>query len=655
MSVFKYSIYIVFILSLFALACTNKPKASNDEELTQAEAEKKINELGEQCWNLRLKSSDSASVFGERALSLAQKYNITEPVPRISNYLGVVYIHCLHKERFSVRFFHQALETGIQLKDSVQIAYAYNNLGDTYLLNENVPISILYGEKSLQLFEQLNNLRGIAYAYVNLGIAHRIGKNYKQSNYYFKLGKNIREKNGDKVGLASLFFEIGRNYLEQNKLDSAMIYFQDSYQKHIVLENEIYQAYCLNGIANIYYKSDQFDTAISYFNKSIELNQKKSHYYGLTDNYNGLALVFAKQNKKAKGETALNMAMEMSNIVGLSNKTLFTHQNFAKFYQILSDYEHASNSLVQFIQLYDSILDVQQVATLEELQNNFSVRQNLLSVQNELASNKSERIYLLIIIALLLILFSLGYMRLRANHRLNKQLKQINILKDKMFSVISHDLKSPFNSLLGFSNLLKEELEKNNYNNIKTYSEIIHRKSEESLKLLTNLLTWSQSQTGRIIFNPQNQSIDKLFKELKDFFEIDALNNEIVLSFTNSISQNVKYDTDILRIVLVNLISNSMKYTDQKGLIKVSASKTESQIILKVVDTGIGISNSTLQNLFKSSQMIQSVEGLRKEHGTGLGLLIVSELVQIHMGQIEAKSELGKGSVFEISLPILID
>ncbi len=644
-------IFFLLLLNLSSPFFGSAHQTDTANKLTYAEAENKIQVLGDSCWKLRISDSDSAAALGERALALAFEYNILEPIPRLSNYLGVVYIHFMHKISKAIPNFHKALEYGMLLNDSLQIAYAYNNLGDAYLLNGNVPLSKYYSEKSLRLFELLNNPAGIAYGYVNLGLIARIDKDFSAAIDYFNKSKKIREARDDKQGIASDIYEIGKTYLMQDKLDTALLCFQDSYQRHLDILNIVYTAHCLNGIASIHYKRKELDKAYTLFHQSIELNKTRDNYYGLIDNYTGLALVCAEQNKKAEGEAALLEALSLSKWLHVPAQTLLIHKTYGQFYNLLGDYKQAANSLINFIDLYDSILANQQIETLEELQENFAIRQNLNQAQNELESNRTEFFYLLTIIALLIPLFILGVLRLRNKNKLNIKLQEINFDKDKMFSVISHDLKTPFNALLGFSNLLIEELKENNYENALKYADIINRKSKDSLNLLSDLLTWSRSQTGRITFNPVLMSMDSLFEELSYFFEIDSEKNSIQLIFSNTIKRKVVADIDILRIVCVNLITNSLKYTDKGGHIQISASETNAHILLKVSDTGIGIAPEMLKNLFQNQQQVQSIEGLRKEKGTGLGHLIVADLVQLHRGQIKASSELGKGSVFEIMIP----
>lgn len=641
----------IFVLSFCSPFFSDAQSAISANKLTYAEAKDTIQELGASCWELRISNSDSAAMLGERALDLAFEYTILEPIPRLSNYVGVVYIHFLHEISKAIPNFHKALEYGLLLNDSIQIAYAYNNLGDAYLLNGNVPLSKYYSEKSLQFFKLLNNPSGIAYGYVNLGLIARIDKDFSAAIDYFNKSKNIREARGDQQGIASDIYEIGKTYLMQDKLDSALLCFQDSYQRHLDIYNIVYTAHCLNGIATIHYKRKELADAYALFNQSIELNKTRDNYYGLIDNYTGLALVCAEQKKKAEGEAALAEALSLSKLLKVPAQTLLIHKTYGQFYNLLGDYKQAATSLTNFIELYDDILANQQVETLEELQENFTIRQNLNKAQNELETNRKELIYLLIIIALLIPLLILGILRLRNKHKLNLKLQEINFDKDKMFSVISHDLKTPFNALLGFSNLLIEELKENKYDNALKYTEIINRKSKDSLSLLSNLLTWSRSQTGRIAFNPKAMFFDALFHDLYQFFEIDAKKHFIELQFTNTIKHKVIADIDLLQIVLLNLISNSLKYTKQGGRIQIQAAETNSHIVLKVSDTGIGIAPEILKNLFNTQQKVQSVDGLRKEKGTGLGHLIVAELIHLHQGHIKASSELGKGSIFEVIIP----
>lgn len=235
--------------------------------------------------------------------------------------------------------------------------------------------------------------------------------------------------------------------------------------------------------------------------------------------------------------------------------------------------------------------------------------------------------------------------------RLNRKLISSVQTKDKLFSVISHDLKSPFNSILGYSEILIDIASGEENNKVAQYAEIINSSSKENLKLLNNLLDWSRSQTGKFKFQPEEIELDDLFKLVYDFFKIDLSKNNIQLKYSSSIQSAIVADGNILRTVLINIISNAIKYTHEGGHIDIIASTSNSKVVINVVDDGVGMSGSVINKLFKLSET-ESMQGVRNELGTGLGLMICYELMQIHHGDIKVTSTVGAGSNFEITFPM---
>lgn len=612
--------------------------------------EEHIRKMAKHCWDLREKNIDSAIRIGKEAFDLALKYKVEKEIPRICNFLGVLYLHYVPDNKTAIPYFHQALETSYKLNDSVQMAYAYNNLGDAFLFTGNRVLALQYAKSSVQIFEKLNHTSGIAYGYTNLGLVYRAEGNYSLALDCFNRVKEMRENVGDKNGVASVLREIALVYQENGQLDQAEAFFEESYQYHLKINNIRYAAYCLSGMADNYYLQKRFQKAYKYYLQAVKLNNERDFSYGQIDNYIGLALVYAQQNKRKQGENILNKALQISASIYNPSKTLKIYKSYGTFYQILKDYKNSTHSLEHFLELSDSILSIQQFDILNEIQSNFVLNQSLKETQQQLKSQKTEEKYLFVISLLMLILIVVFIWRMHAQRKMNQKLKQINESKDKLFSVISHDLKAPFHSLLGFTEILSRNLKNKDYENANKYADIVNRSAGENLKLLNNLLNWSLSQTGRINLNPKSISLEYLFKELKNLFDENANNYGIQLVFSSSIKGKVLLDPDILKIIIGNLISNALKYTEKKGLIQISAWSTSSRIMLSVTDNGLGMTQDMLVKLFDNFQSTTS-PGLRNEKGSGLGLILCSELIKIHNGSISVKSELNKGSVFEIEIP----
>lgn len=243
--------------------------------------------------------------------------------------------------------------------------------------------------------------------------------------------------------------------------------------------------------------------------------------------------------------------------------------------------------------------------------------------------------------------------RKRMEHEIDEntiRLRELNATKDKFFSIISHDLKSPFNSIMGMSGLLVEEAEATGDKLIADYSKIIYDSSEKAMNLLTNLLEWSRAQTGRLNFNPHKFSLSVVVANV-----VSLLSNEAGLkhiSIKNNISQQVKCYADeaMLNTVLRNLVSNAIKFSYTNGIIEISSKNEGNATIVSVSDTGVGLSEKVQKALFRIDQHI-STKGTYNEEGTGLGLLLCCELIEKHGGRIWVESVEGKGSTFSFSIP----
>lgn len=229
-------------------------------------------------------------------------------------------------------------------------------------------------------------------------------------------------------------------------------------------------------------------------------------------------------------------------------------------------------------------------------------------------------------------------------------LKELNSTKDKFFSIIAHDLKSPFNGILGFSELLIEQIRNKDYTGIDKYAEIIHKSSRQTVNLLTNLMDWSRSQTGRMEFNPEYIEAIVLIKSVKELLNISANQKSINITLDLPEKLIIYADKFMLETVLRNLISNAIKFTPKKGNILISVDEKEKDFLFLVKDNGVGIEKKNLEKLFQIDEDFSSL-GTDNETGTGLGLILCKDFIQKHKGKIWIKTEPGLGSKFYFSIP----
>ena len=235
------------------------------------------------------------------------------------------------------------------------------------------------------------------------------------------------------------------------------------------------------------------------------------------------------------------------------------------------------------------------------------------------------------------------------------RLQELNATKDKFFSIIAHDLKNPFNSIIGFSNILARQIYENNYEGIAKYGMIIQNSSQRAMDLLMNLLEWSRLQTGSIAFKPECIEIVELANEILRSFNDPAQQKSIAIFTEFPPLAFVFADKEMLSTIFRNLISNALKFTHPGGKIVISAEKKQTEWMITIADNGVGIKKEAIDKLFRIDESYSTM-GTQNEKGTGLGLLLCKEFIEKNGGKIWVESEHGgqqesSGSKFYFTVP----
>ncbi len=230
------------------------------------------------------------------------------------------------------------------------------------------------------------------------------------------------------------------------------------------------------------------------------------------------------------------------------------------------------------------------------------------------------------------------------------RLRELNATKDKFFSIIAHDLRSPFNAIMGFSDLMVEHIEEKNYDSLEEYAKIIYTSSQRTIDLLSNLMDWANTQSGKMEFKPEYFELISLVNEVVDISKDSANPKSITIVKDIPRSAPIYADKPMISTVLRNLISNAVKFTKPEGQITVKIENTKEKIKLSVIDNGVGIRKDAINKLFRIDESY-STSGTLKEKGTGLGLILCKEFISKHGGEIGLESEEGAGSMFYFTIP----
>jgi len=324
------------------------------------------------------------------------------------------------------------------------------------------------------------------------------------------------------------------------------------------------------------------------------------------------------------------------------------------------------NNSKNIIQNKKNAIYLKQILEIEPI---FLQKMNVIVLQYEMENRTQiDKFLYFIVISNILLIFILLYLIVkiikpaiienkRSNEIISEQnieLHKINTDKDRFITILAHDLKSPFNSILGFLDLLTKNIRKYDIDKIEKFVNMINNSAKNTFGLLEDILLWVRANSGKIPYEPQKLNFATICNEVIENLKLTANTKDITIKQFATEEINIIADKNMLNTVLRNLVSNSIKFTNKNGRIDIYAEKNHSKVTISVSDNGVGIEPDTLNKLFEISQKI-STDGTENEKGTGLGLLLCKEFVEKHGGKIWVESELGKGSDFQFTMPLCND
>ncbi|MCX6148433.1 MAG: tetratricopeptide repeat-containing sensor histidine kinase [Candidatus Kapabacteria bacterium] len=549
------------------------------------------------------------------------------------------------------------LELASQINDKKQIATGYRLIGRTYWLQGKLSLSQENNFKALKLYEEINDTPGLAQTLKLIGAVFVLQKELNKSIEYSKKALEKFEQVNDLQGIANVCGNLAGIYKAQQKYNESLdINFKalSIYRKLDVLlyrkaDSSMGIAMCFAAIADIHFEKSNLDSALYYYFKSLDIQRFIKHKNGIAGTLIAIAEIKLSQKKYKEAERlsleGLKVAKEISSNLEISYslKQLSTANKGLKNYQKALEYSEEYNAICDTINKYDG----RAISAKLELQN----ETDKFKLESEIKNTQQRYIYIIVavVVATLITILLLIYYQSRAKGKLNKELKELNGTKDKLFSIISHDLKTPLSGFRNLSKLMRENANNLSESDKTKYFQNFEDTSNNLLKLLDNLLNWSQIQTGKMRIFPDNIDLkDILDTEISLFNEISEQKSINVTS--NVANQIIFADKDMIHTVFRNLIANALKYSKQDSIIEIKAIEEKENILIKIKDNGIGITNEDKAKLFHIESKISRL-GTSSEKGTGLGLTLCKEFVEKNKGKIWFESELGSGSTFFVSLP----
>jgi signal transduction histidine kinase len=608
--------------------------------LDNATQEEKIEifcELSETYWQ---RSYDTSLLMAVHANTLALKTENKQLIARSENMTGNAY-YLMGDFTKSMDHYLKALAIREELGDSNSIARSYNNIGAVYLQMKDHQLALHYLKKAKRIFEELQDEVLLFSIINNIGALYSENEKYDTAYQYLTQAYRIAQRTHDEENTSIALTNLGEAALSMGMLDQSMDYQKKALEISRKLGNKAMMATIYTNLGKTYLESKNYRQAFDAFHKSLSLSEEVNSLQDLRENYHYLSEYhdIQKEYKKA-----------------------------LHYYRLYATTKDSINSHEAMIR----IKEMESLSQSQALQQEIELLRKDFEISNLKANRLKNTIFFLAAVSLMIILvFVVYYQKNRlkrettrllegknielekANlklHKSEKHLKELNSTKDKFFSIIGHDLRNPLNALLGFSELISGNSRDYTSEEIQRYSKIINEAAKNIHLLIENLLEWSRSQSGNIDYHPEWTNLLPMVTEIFKVFDIHA--DKKGVNLVSEIPENVSVyaDRNLLSTILRNLISNAVKFTPSGGQVRIFCEQNESEITISVEDTGIGMSEKQMENIFKLKRNV-TMPGTSEEKGTGLGLILCKEFVDMHRGKIWASSKPKVGTTFNFTLP----
>lgn len=622
--------------------------------------------------NYNLANNDTALALYLRALKIAEEDNLIKMKGAIYNNMGVVYAEKgqLHK---TIAYYEKSLAIRKQVKDMSGVGSSYNNLGNTYLTMGDYEKALSNQLKGLKIREELNDLRAVANSNSNIGNSYfRIQKYDKAFEYHIK-ALDINKKLKNEYGMVLDYLDLGAIHYETKEYSKSKEYFE----KGLALAEKIGMmqnvSVSLSNLGEISRILKEYNKSIDYYRKSLAICLPAGDMLLAASCYSGIGYGLVHTGKTSEGIALLkkgyNISLQHPDIVTKIATANFLYQSLEK----TGDYKSALHYFKITKAYEDSLDNENDLKKIQEIGFEFELNKKEETIKSLMKEREFEKQranlnrnlnYAFSLAAVLALAFIFMLYRSRGksrkylevtsaqNNEIRKQAAQLHALNEmnnKMFSIISHDLRNPIATL---SNVLLLESE-----NVISAEESKNMQHSLSLQvgsislLLDNLLLWSKEQIeGKTAPKPEKLILnDTIINNVQLLFEMARQKN---VSFVNNVSEDVTAfaDRTHVDIILRNVLANAIKFSHKGGNITLNTLIEDNTVTIRVTDEGTGMNKETLSKLLNPDEDSFSSKGTAGETGSGLGIQLCSQYATLNNGFISFESEEGKGTICNITL-----
>ncbi|HLN73460.1 MAG TPA: tetratricopeptide repeat protein [Prolixibacteraceae bacterium] len=623
----------------------------------------------------RLTIQDSAlsNSYNKKAYELALANNLTLEQGNAVYQFGKI-LFTARDFTGAIKYYEKAIPLFRQINDTARLTTCYSYIGIANFNMSRSKEAIAAYLEGLKLSK--NDPDYSAELLANIGLVHDEMDNFDQAITYFRKALSINLSIHDSVSMGIDYDYLGASYARFKMPDSAIV----NYHKALYLfkktgKNDRY-AISLSNIASVFPNyPDSLNKSIDYFHRAWDKFQKLGWLHYEADIQQGIAKVLTQQGKYDEAISAYNRSRQIAkkyNRELLIWKELYL--GLSEAYEKKGDFKQALANHILYSQYTDSVTKKSNFELVASLEKQYETEKkeneyNKLHAKNELMNvqlAKDKQLKLLgfftaLLLVIIIFILSKKYMdKIKAAELLSEknkiiaqseqELRVLNAAKNKFFSILAHDLKNPFHTVMGYSFLLSNNYESFSDKERHKFALDINKSANNIFRLLENLLEWSKTQTGSLPYNPMEIELKQIIDNSLNV--LNALAEQKNIQLIVQYNQNIKTYSDprMMETVLRNLISNAIKFTPEGGHINIEAQEIESEVRIMVSDTGIGLANEELEHLFRIDSKVKR-KGTNNEDGSGIGLILCREFVNMNKGRLWAESTPGKGSTFSFTIP----
>ena len=590
--------------------------------------------------------------------------------------LGLIHLNGSHNYEAAMDLFIGALaiEDSLYLEDQkfltlVSIARVFEVVGDH-------PKSAQFLEQALALGRENRNINSIAMALNNLGKVNASRGHIDEA--FANYQQVLRFKDDiSKTFEAEALFNLADLYTIQGNYEEALAHHKRALAINRSLADRFAEAVSLNNIGVLYTLMKNEAKGLANHQVALDIRSGLNDKRGVAESHNNLAGLYFRQNNFDVAIRHGLIALEHARESQAQEQIFKSYDLLSQAYKAMGDYKNGLMYRELSLAIYEFIQNERHERQVLETQNRYVVGKKESEIQKldavrieregELAEQKRFRNALFALVGLVFViaglLLILYLVKRRSNivlqvarkevQQQNAKLQELNHTKDKFFSIISHDLKGPLNSLTSFSHLLINHTDSLSKDEIRMLAGDLDKSVKNLLSLLENLLEWSRSQTGNIDFTPEVFDLTELLEKNKSLLESQATNKEISISVAHADKYPVKLHKASINTVVRNLVSNAIKFTGEGGKIVLDIQERDGHFIISIEDNGLGMKPEVAAKLFRLDSKHTTL-GTANEKGTGLGLILCREFVENNGGKIAVRSAPDKGSVFTLTFPLSV-